>query len=311
MVSRFELAPWIITTGGPAASRGPRSTMLSLAPATSTISPCAGYARCRARTPACVISARTASAATTTTDIICNVRMALGTKELRFYRGAVSRPNEGFPAVLRAPSHKHHREILYNDISSTYFCHVTRARHQGSRLSTQSTGTRAGRQGFIPGTIGGVFDAHQTDRSRDQPDCGQLQRRRPRRAEGAAAGQRAAGAYPAHVYPYPACLKKFPHSWVLKEREIKPILRQSPLTVRSAALRSFDLTLLKPCSIGLKSGEYCGRYLLPKLVGLGVVAVEGVECSLKLVWQLEWIEFAGLTTPLFWHLCADMIPQVP
>ena len=44
-------------------------------------------------------------------DIICNVRMALGTKQLRFYRGAVSRPNEGFPAVLRASSHKHHREI--------------------------------------------------------------------------------------------------------------------------------------------------------------------------------------------------------
>jgi len=42
----------------------------------------------------------------------------------------------------------------------------------------------------------------------------------------------------------------------LKEREIKPILRQSPLIVRSAALRSFDFTLLKPCSIGLKSGEY-------------------------------------------------------
>jgi hypothetical protein len=32
----------------------------------------------------------------------------------------------------------------------------------------------------------------------------------------------------------------------LKEREIKPILRQSPLIVRSAALRSFDFTLLKP-----------------------------------------------------------------
>src|SRR5665213_1002365 len=72
--------------------------------------------------------------------------------------------------------------------------------------------------------------------------------------------QPTARAYPADVYPYPACLKKFVHSWVLKEREIKPILRQSPLTVRSAALRSFDFTLLKPCSIGLKSGEYCGRY---------------------------------------------------
>ena len=35
----------------------------------------------------------------------------LGTRKLRFYCGAVSLPNEGFPAVLRAPSHKHHVEI--------------------------------------------------------------------------------------------------------------------------------------------------------------------------------------------------------
>src|SRR5580693_2156565 len=69
-----------------------------------------------------------------------------------------------------------------------------------------------------------------------------------------------ARAYPVHVYPYPACSKKFPHSWALKERTIRPILRQSPSIVRSAAVRRCSFTLLKPCSIGLKSGEYCGRY---------------------------------------------------
>jgi hypothetical protein len=41
----------------------------------------------RASTPTCVISARTASAATTTTAIIENVRMSLGTNELRFWGG--------------------------------------------------------------------------------------------------------------------------------------------------------------------------------------------------------------------------------
>ena len=32
ITSRLELAPWIITTGGPAASRGPISRTLRLAP---------------------------------------------------------------------------------------------------------------------------------------------------------------------------------------------------------------------------------------------------------------------------------------
>src|ERR1700682_6504304 len=32
----------------------------------------------------------------------------------------------------------------------------------------------------------------------------------------------ASGAYPAHVYPYPACWKKFAHSWALKERIMRP-----------------------------------------------------------------------------------------
>src|SRR3979411_1622405 len=70
----------------------------------------------------------------------------------------------------------------------------------------------------------------------------------------------ASRAYPTHVYPYPACSKKFAHSWSVKERTIRPILRQSPSIVRSAALRRCAFTLLKPCSIGLKSGEYGGRY---------------------------------------------------
>ena len=45
MTSRLELAPWIITIGGPAASRGPMSTTWRAPPATSIILPCAGYAR--------------------------------------------------------------------------------------------------------------------------------------------------------------------------------------------------------------------------------------------------------------------------
>src|SRR5258706_9837475 len=91
MTSRLELAPWIITMGRPAASRGPISTMLRLAPATSIILPCTGYVRCRISTPIWVISARIASAATATTDIIENVRMGLGTNELRFGGIRVSR----------------------------------------------------------------------------------------------------------------------------------------------------------------------------------------------------------------------------
>jgi transposase len=34
-----------------------------------------------------------------------------------------------------------------------------------------------------------------------------------------------ARAYPADLYPYPACSKKFAHSWALKERAIRPIRR--------------------------------------------------------------------------------------
>jgi hypothetical protein len=47
--------------------------------------------------------------------------MALGTKQLRFYRRAVSRPNEGFAAVLRAPSHEHHREIYITTYAQRIF----------------------------------------------------------------------------------------------------------------------------------------------------------------------------------------------
>jgi len=53
---------------------------------------CAGYVCCKASTPICVISARIASAATTTTAIIENVRMSLGTNELRFRAIRVSQP---------------------------------------------------------------------------------------------------------------------------------------------------------------------------------------------------------------------------
>ena len=42
IASRFELAPWSSTTGGPAASRRPMSTTFSAAPATSIDLPCAG-----------------------------------------------------------------------------------------------------------------------------------------------------------------------------------------------------------------------------------------------------------------------------
>jgi len=47
--------------------------------------PCAGKVRCKTRTPACVISASNASAATTTINIICDVLKTSGTNELRFY----------------------------------------------------------------------------------------------------------------------------------------------------------------------------------------------------------------------------------
>ena len=52
-------------------------------------------------------------------------------------------------------------------------------------------------------------------------------------------------------------------------------------------------------------------HLLPKLVGLDVVAIERVERSLKLVWQFKRIEFAGLAAPLLRHLLADVLPQIP
>src|SRR5665213_2707441 len=100
MVSRFELAPWIITIGGAVLSRGPMSSTLSAAPDTSIIRPCSGKACCSASTPACVISARIPSAITTTTKLMRNVLKILvlkilATKELRFYRATVSQPMTG------------------------------------------------------------------------------------------------------------------------------------------------------------------------------------------------------------------------
>jgi hypothetical protein len=61
-------------------------------------------------------------------------------------------------------------------------------------------------------------------------------------------------AYPTHVYPYPACSKKFAHSWSVKERTIRPWAVQATLTpcrcasstiacCSSAVIRSFDLRI--------------------------------------------------------------------
>src|SRR4051812_48152919 len=49
------------------------------------------------------------------------------------------------------------------------------------------------------------------------------------------------------------------HSCLSMLRRIEPILRISVLTLRSAALRKRAFILLKACSIGLNSGEYCGK----------------------------------------------------
>src|ERR1700730_2307388 len=114
IASRFELAPCSMTIGGPAASRGPSSTTCSVAPATSTILPCAGNARCISSTPACVAITSPASATTTITVTIENVRKIFCTCKLRPGCGRVSADAtaglfHSAPALWIAGSYQRHR----------------------------------------------------------------------------------------------------------------------------------------------------------------------------------------------------------
>src|SRR5260221_3214819 len=157
------------------------------------------------------------------TKIIRHVRKSLGTGEQRLYGGSVSRrriPVRGseyaqtqrqsfFPgdkpvSVLTTSARVSPplARAFISPSSVTLYLSPSALRQAGGRvpsrlflpdLSTQSTGTRTGRQRFIQGTIGGFFDDFQTKGSGHRRNRGQLQWRRPRRAESAAAGQRAPG----------------------------------------------------------------------------------------------------------------------
>jgi Ca2+-binding RTX toxin-like protein len=68
-------------------------------------------------------------------------------------------------------------------------------------------------------------------------------------------------ARPGHDGSYPACLKYRIHSEGSSTRMNEPTRRSRPLIVRSAALRNHAFKGWNTSSIGLNSGEYCGRYL--------------------------------------------------
>src|SRR5665647_907535 len=82
--------------------------------------------------------------------------MILGTRELRFYGVPVSRPIAGFPRCIWCAFISPSSETPYKRHQP--FCGVLGARRRscGRRdLSTQSTGTPAGRQRLFRGRIGG------------------------------------------------------------------------------------------------------------------------------------------------------------
>ena len=59
-----------------------------------------------------------------------------------------------------------------------------------------------------------------------------------------------------------------------------------------------------------ETGRDAEAFRLPEVEGLGVVAVEGVECGLQLRRQIAGVEEIGLAPSFFRHPCADMLPQV-
>ena len=88
--SRFELAPWIKTTGSDDAFCGPVSTTCKRPPVTSIIRPAGACERSIRNTPTCVIAASTISATATVIKLIRIFRNVLRTSEVRVSRVRVS-----------------------------------------------------------------------------------------------------------------------------------------------------------------------------------------------------------------------------
>src|SRR2546421_10548473 len=134
--------------------------------------PCAGCARCSARTPACVMAASPTSAATTTIESMAMIRMILGTSELRFYRVPVSQTQpRSFP---------HYSEPCHTNVAGHFITMISTflelpacAIGAATTSTIHATGTRIEHKGDPTG-MGKQADDGQRRTTRTRRKSGQL-----------------------------------------------------------------------------------------------------------------------------------------